>query len=172
MSASALLSEKIPLDFAIIRAGCEDSAAINALAHRIWPVCYEGILTDEQIANMLGAIYDIKALEAQMAEGQEFWLLEVSGKACGYASVIPGKDEILLKKLYLAPDLQGKGLGRTMCEHIIAEYPFAKHVCLYVNKDNLNAQRFYERIGFYKSGSERVRMGDFEFTDFIYIKEL
>lgn len=63
------------------------------------------------------------------------------GRIVGFAGVAGRK----LEMLFLAPDARGRGIGRTVVEHLIKEQGIAR-VC--VNEQNPAARGFYERMGF------------------------
>jgi len=70
--------------------------------------------------------------------------LAVSGdrQAGGFASVRGG----VLEHLYVAPHLQGQGLGALLLAAVKEEIP--RGLRLHVFQRNLSARRFYERRGF------------------------
>ena len=156
-------------------AGPNEATLISSLATRIWPVCYSGILSEAQIANMLKHIYSPASLARQMEECQRFWIMrdEQGNHAHGFIAVLPEKNNgLLLKKLYLLPELQGKGHGSSLLSFALQAFPDAHGVRLYVNRDNLAAQRFYARRGFRVTGEEPVRMGEYDFVDLVMYKPL
>ena len=68
----------------------------------------------------------------------------------GYASYQDlGEGVFKLHKIYVLPDQQGKGTGRFMIEHIIAQVKNnnGTRLQLQVNKGN-KAKSFYEKLGF------------------------
>jgi ribosomal protein S18 acetylase RimI-like enzyme len=158
---------------AFIRPASEkDIPLISELAHRIWPICFAGILTPVQIANMLGHIYSEENLKAEMAKGHRFVLASENAHFVGYASAYKDGDVVWLKKLYLEAAARGKGTGMRLMQAAIAPFLPTKEVRLYVNNENLSAQQFYERAGFIRIASEPLMMGDYAFTDYIYSKAL
>lgn len=60
--------------------------------------------------------------------------------------------EIYLDTIAVDPNIQGRGIGKQLIQHIIEEYVTKNQqiVGLLVDKDNPNAKRLYERIGFQK----------------------
>jgi ribosomal protein S18 acetylase RimI-like enzyme len=158
---------------ATIRPASEkDAELIQAMAERIWPLCFATILTPMQIANMLAHIYSVESLHRQMAEGHRFWIASENGRHVGYVSTYKEKQTIWLRKLYVETVAQGKGTGRRMMETAIAEFLPAEQIKLLVNCDNIAAQAFYERNGFSRTGETQVKMGDYFFTDYVYRKSV
>ncbi len=142
------------------------------LSRRIWPVAYAGVLTEGQIENILSRIYTLENLHAEIAAGHRFWAVFEQDVAQGYASGYRDGDVVWIKKLYVLPEVQGRGLGRALIDTVIAAFTPAKEARLLVNNGNRAAQAAYERLGFAKAADVPVTMGDYVFTDFLYRKPL
>jgi len=138
------------------------------LAHRIWPIAYEGILTPEQIENMLQRIYIRENLEKEIQSGHQFWLAYHDTKPVGYASAYKEDDIIWLRKLYVDVSMQGKRIGSRLMHTTITPFLPAQEIRLFANPYNTSAHTFYERMGFKKIGETPVQMGDWNFNDFIF----
>jgi diamine N-acetyltransferase len=149
-----------------------DMALVIDLAWRIWPLAYAGILTPEQIENLLTRIYDVENLEKECAEGHRFWAAYADGVALGYASGYREGAAVWLKKLYVLPECQGRGVGRALMQSVIDGFAPAEEIRLLVNGGNHTAQAFYARCGFSRAAEVPVQMGDFQFTDFVYVKSI
>ena len=142
-------------------------STVSLLAHRIWPAAYAGILTPAQIDNLLSRIYSPENLRREWVDGHRFWLAH-DDEPVGYASAYRDDGIVWLKKLYVLPQCQGRGIGRALMEAATAAFMPARELRLLVNSGNLPAQRFYERQGFARLAEMPVRMGDFEFVDYVY----
>jgi ribosomal protein S18 acetylase RimI-like enzyme len=150
----------------------KDAEQIGKLAQQIWPVCFAGILSDKQIANILGALYSPQSLRAQMQDGHRFWIAYAEERPVGFVSTYKEASTIWLKKIYLIAELQGKGLGTKLLHTATSAFLPADEIRLLVNRDNLSAQAFYIRLGFQKVGEIPVKMGDFPFVDYIFSKPI
>ncbi len=150
----------------------EHIPAIAALAYRIWPSAYADILTQEQIDNLLAAIYNSANLQDEMEKGHRFWGAYAADAMIGFASAYPQGDIIWLRKLYVLPEHQGQGIGKQLMAEAIGAFADARELRLMVNENNIAAQQFYERTGFQKMSQVPVKMGDFEFVDWVYGKVL
>jgi ribosomal protein S18 acetylase RimI-like enzyme len=150
----------------------QDIPIVSRLAHCIWPVCYADILTAEQIANMLERIYSEENLRKEMAEGHRFWAAYESDAPVGFASAYKENEIVWLKKLYVLPDRQGRGIGKVLMDAAVAAFLPAQELRLLVHRHNLSAQRFYTRAGFARIGEAPVQMGDFHFVDLVFSKRL
>jgi ribosomal protein S18 acetylase RimI-like enzyme len=149
-----------------------DFPLLDDLARRIWPVAYAGILSSEQLENLLSRIYCPENLAKEQAEGHRFWGAFSEGKALGFASGYREDGIIWIKKLYILPEAQGKGAGSALMQAVIEAFSPANEARLFVNSENRAAQNFYKRQGFSCVETTPVKMGDFTFTDFIFAKPL
>lgn len=149
-----------------------DLPLVAELAHRIWPVAYAGVLTADQIANILGSIYTPANLTAEIAAGHRFWAAYDGANALGFASGYRDDAVVWLKKLYVLPTAQGCGVGRALVETVAGAFGEAAEVRLFVNDGNTAAQDFYRRCGFVLVETMPVKMGDFAFTDFIFSRRI
>jgi ribosomal protein S18 acetylase RimI-like enzyme len=136
----------------IRRATEADIPVIRDLAGRIWRECYPGIITPEQIEYMLGWMYSEERIRDELRLGIRYELVESESRPVGYLSTSRVEDSraLHLHKLYLAPELHGRGLGRELLEHVFEHARTAglSLVQLNVNKANIRARRSYEKAGF------------------------
>lgn len=145
---------------------------IKDLAYAIWPIAYGEILSKEQLNYMLDNFYSVDNLSNQMDSGQVFELLLEDKNVIGYLGYeFNCKETGLLKihKIYLLPEMQGKGFGKFMIAEVskIAKSNNQKGVFLNVNKYN-KAKFFYERLGFVISKEEVIDIGnDYVMDDYV-----
>lgn len=157
---------------AVHPASAADFSVIIALARRIWPLAYAGVLTPQQIDNMLEKIYNPDNLAQEMADGHRFWLAALGGEPVAYASAFKKKGVLWIKKLYVDPARQGQGIGKALIAAAIQAFRPASEMRLLANPNNAAAHQFYLRQGFAKIGEVPVRMGDWDFLDFLFSKQL
>jgi ribosomal protein S18 acetylase RimI-like enzyme len=156
-----------------IRALAESEFAIViALARAVWPVAFAGILTPDQIANVVGHIYTPDNLAREWAAGHRFWAAFEGGEALGFAAGYRDGEAAWVKKLYILPKAQGQGIGRALIATIAAHFSPVRELKLLVNDGNVAAQAAYERLGFVRAATLPVHMGDHDFIDYLYIKPL
>ena len=146
----------------------DDLPLIIDIAHRTWPVSYAGVLTPEQITNMLANIYSLPNLAREMAQGHRFWAAYAADEPIGFVSAYREENIIWLRKLYILPDRQGQGIGKALMQTALTALGPADYHRLLVNRDNIAAQSFYKRLGFSLLSETHARMGDFDFIDFIF----
>jgi GNAT superfamily N-acetyltransferase len=162
----------------IVRAAEADLPVIATLAGVIWRACYPGIITHAQIDYMLARMYAHDAMRDEIRfQGIHYDCLFVDDKMAGFASYGPSSEPGVTKlhKLYLLPELQGRGLGSRLLQHCEQEVRAAgaHRLILSVNKRNAKAIAVYQRNGFVIAESVVTDIGGgFVMDDFIMAKEL
>lgn len=135
----------------IRRATVNDIPLIRELTFAIWPQTYSHIISQDQMDFMLEMMYSPASLQKQMEEdGCTFIIVYDEDKAVAFASYNQIKPaNWKLNKIYILPTQQGKGTGKFMLNHIIANIKEqgAKALHLQVNRHN-KAKNFYEKLGF------------------------
>lgn len=134
----------------IRKATLEEAKLIHVLAHQIYYPTYNGVLTKNQMHFMLEKSYTVEALQQSMRSDQDFYLINFQNEDVGFIALKNKNSHILrIEKLYLLPQIQGKGIGSSLID-------FAKKECvrrdksileLNVNRGN-NAYYFYLKVGF------------------------
>ena len=162
----------------IIRATEAGLPAISELAGVIWRACYPGIITSEQIDYMLARMYSLDVLRDEIrSQGIRYDRLLLDGELAGFASYGPTSEPGVMKlhKLYLLPELHGRGLGSRLLQHVEGEVRAGagRRLILSVNKRNAKAIAAYQRNGFRIVESVVTDIGGgFVMDDYIMAKEL
>jgi GNAT superfamily N-acetyltransferase len=156
-----------------------DIPVIHSLAHRIWRTSYKEMLSAEQMEYMLDLMYSHESLEYQIEKQQHTFLIAYEDdNPVGFAAFFP-KYKISpalyrLDKIYVLPDLHGKGIGKKIIDHIISiiKQEGAAVLELNVNRKN-KAVLFYERLGFSIIKEVDVAIGEGYFmNDFVMQKPI
>lgn len=161
----------------IIPAGEEHLMTIAELAGVIWRACYPGIITHGQIDYMLARMYAMDTMREEIrSEGIRYDLLFVNGKPSGFASYGPATEPgvVKLHKLYLLPELHGRGLGSRLLQHCVQAVRArgTRRLILSVNKRNARAIAAYRRNGFVVADSVVTDIGGgFVMDDYVMAKE-
>ncbi len=148
--------------FSIRKAHIEDIPLIRNIAETAFPATYREILTPEQIGYMMEWMYSLPNLHKQMTEEKHIYYIAFhEDDAVGYVSIQQQDEDLFhLQKIYLLPDMQGRGLGRQLFSHALQRikeiHPAPCRVELNVNRSN-KASGFYEKMGL-----SRLREGDFD----------
>jgi GNAT superfamily N-acetyltransferase len=122
----------------IRKATPSDTGTIAALAEKIWMQYYPEIITVEQIRYMLDKMYSAPALQQQMSEGQDFYLLLENEQPIGYCSFSttePG--HYFLHKFYVDTHYHGKGIGTFLLNEMLKQLAPVLTVRLTVNQKKL-----------------------------------
>ena len=92
-----------------------------------------------------------------LVAGYSCWILELDGMINGYGIMTVGAGECHLLNLCIRPDQQGRGLGRTLLEHMldVARDHHAEVAFLEVRPSNVAALRLYADNGFNEVGLRR-----------------
>lgn len=142
---------------------CEaDIQGLAELASEIWHEFFPCILTVAQIDYMVEKFQSVPALQQQIAEGYQYYVLEQNGEKAGYFGVCQKPDSSLfLSKLYVKKSFRGQGLSRIAFEKIcqIAKQLCSHSIWLTVNKYNTHAIQVYQRFGMQKIRSEVTDIG-------------
>ena len=119
---------------------------------------------ETDLEEMVGLWYDASVL-AHSFIPSSFWALnkiamkekylpfvenlvfEEEGKVVGFISLVGER----ICALFVAPEMQGKGIGRDLIEHAMI---LKGNLALRVYRENENALRFYEKRGFVTVGEE------------------
>lgn len=155
-----------------VQLGKDDIFLVNHLAHKVWPVAFKDILEKDQIDYMLDWMYNIPTLEEQVMTGILYYIVKENGVAKGFLGVepnYPDADFLRIHKLYMLPDVQGKGMGRVLLNKAIdVAFDLDLHtIHLNVNRFN-KAVQFYEHCGFKITGEENIDIGkDYLMEDYI-----
>jgi ribosomal protein S18 acetylase RimI-like enzyme len=152
----------------------DDAGAIADIHVRGWQAAYRGLVPD--------AVLDGLSLERRAAgwrqtierQGRELatepataldrtWMVETDAGVVGFAAAGPGRDESAsapegsgeVYAIYLAPEARGRGYGRTLFEHTIADLRARafKPIVVWVFEANPVARRFYGAAGFRADGA-------------------
>ncbi|MBQ7252324.1 MAG: GNAT family N-acetyltransferase [Kiritimatiellae bacterium] len=164
-----------PLAFRRAR-GAKDRETIRRLAEATWPKTFEGILADGQIRYMLSWMYSDEAIEADENAGARWdFALDETGEPVGfveYDGEPKGEERALeLHKVYLVPEMWGAGHGQEALARVLshAREKGAKSVWLRVNRQNVRAQKAYQRAGFGIAAEDAKDIGHgFVMDDYIF----
>ena len=164
-----------PIDITIRPITPPDVPAIAALAREIWQASYPAIITQEQIDFMLEQRYGHERLYDDLEDADK-WLDQalVGERRVGFAFSELRKGEFKLDKLYIHPDVQRRGVGGQMIEHVAARarklgYPA---LVLQVNKRNTKAIASYQKYGFAVRETTVEDLGRYVMDDFVMEKIL
>lgn len=162
----------------ISEAGRNDVKIIQDITYKTWPITYGEILTEEQLNYMLDLFYSDEALTAQLDKREQlFYLISDENSVLGFIGIEHNyKKEAITKihKIYLLPETQGKGIGKSVIESIgkLAVANNSSSLFLNVNRFN-KALHFYEKTGFKIIDEVNIEIGNgYLMEDFVMEKRL
>jgi len=136
---------------------------LRQLAHRIWHAHYPIIISPAQIDYMLERMFATEVLREDLAKGVQWEFAWHEERRAGFLSCVPEPEarRIKLSKLYLLPELHGRGLGQEMLDRVKAHARKieARQIHLTVNKRNERAIRAYQKAGFQITGETVADIG-------------
>lgn len=148
----------------IVVATKEQLAIVKSLAYKIWPNAYETILSKAQLDYMLEMIYSIDSLKKQFDNGHIFLLIEDNQNFIGFASYelnCNNSNKTKLQKLYVLPEIQGKGIGKQVIDYIKEKVVLSNNLALFLNVNKFNkAKDFYQKYGFQIIKEEVIDIGN------------
>jgi diamine N-acetyltransferase len=145
---------------------------IKELAYTIWPVAYGEILSKAQLDYMLNLIYSIESLEQQVDKNHVFLLVEDNNQFIGFASYelnFENSTKTKIQKLYVLPEIQGKGVGKQLINYIKQIAIDFKITDLILNVNRFNkAKEFYLKYGFEITKEVKIDIGnDYIMDDYV-----
>lgn len=141
-----------------------DFETIRAIAKIVWPVTYSEILSDEQLEYMFEMMYSVKSLQEQANKKKHHFIIAYeNNKALGFASYeidCEKTNKTKVHKIYILPNLQGKGIGKRIIEFISNEAIKKQNKAIYLNVNRYNsAKDFYLKIDFKIVKEEDIEIG-------------
>jgi GNAT superfamily N-acetyltransferase len=131
-----------------------DLKAVLEVGRRTWPVTYEPIAGADYVAMGLAKWWTADANIPAIRAGR-VTVAELDGAVVGIAAVGPHEKHLVLWKLYVLPEHQGKGIGSALVESVVAHatglHPEVRITYL---EGNTLAESFYRGKGFVEIGRE------------------
>jgi ribosomal protein S18 acetylase RimI-like enzyme len=161
----------------------DDVTELQHLSRETFYEAFHHLNTDENMKNYLETAFDGKKLEREIRNpSSTFYFIYVDQELAGYTKINVGEaqsdniavDALEVERIYVHSKFQGQGLGKHLIDKAIdVAYELnKKYAWLGVWEINHRAIKFYEEMGFMKSGTHPFYMGDEKQTDFIMIRNL
>ena len=141
-----------------------DAEAVGRIHVESWNVAYRGIMPDDVIAKT-DLAYRTRFWAERIADHEwPVFVIEEDGVCHAFCQMIPSRDPDddpkrvgHITSLHVLPQLRGRGYGRVLMDHVLAEFGRRgfTDVTLWVLEENRNARRFYEKYGFHLDGGTR-----------------
>lgn len=154
----------------------EDIAPVSALARVVWQSTYPALISQAQIDAMLSDRYATPHIRSQLEDPTHgWWVAHQNLTLVGFAHALLDPTDCKLDKLYVHPDTQGQGVGRTLLQSIQqwARRQHAGRLWLQVNRGNTQAITAYQKYGFRIIESRVFDIGDgFVMDDYLMEQRL
>ncbi len=155
--------------------GQEEVETVAELAREIWTSHYGPIIGQEQVDYMLDKFQSPAAINAQLKEGYEYYLLLVNEKSVGYLALVAEGSGLKISKIYVREDYRGRGCGTQLLDYACqqARKQDLERLWLRVNKQNDASIQWYKSKGFTKIKEAKKLIGEgFYMDDYIMEKKL
>jgi len=124
------------------------------VGRRTWPVVYGPIAGEEYVAMGLAKWWTEDATIPAIRAGR-VTVAELDGTVVGIASVGPHENHLVLWKLYVLPEYQGKAIGSALMDAVVASARGVhKEIRLSYLDGNGLAEAFYRSKGFVEISRE------------------
>lgn len=138
---------------------------IRTIAKVVWPVTYGKILSQEQLDYMFEMMYSIESLQKQsQIKRHNFIIAYDDFTPLGFASYefnCENSNKTKVHKIYILPNLQGKGIGKRIIDYISDEALKQNDKAVFLNVNRYNSAKcFYEKVGFSIVKEEDIDIGN------------
>lgn len=120
------------------------------LASELWHEVYRRYYTPKQLDTLIEALQSADAIEADMDDDVNYFLVFMGDKLAGYYAWKMEKTSLHLMHLYLKPEYRGKALGRDIvlaCERLARAEGRGRVWCT-VHVRALPVQQFFKARGY------------------------
>jgi diamine N-acetyltransferase len=153
-----------PLPVSLVPVKVSEVGLVRAMAGRIWPLAYDGIIPASQIDYMLDLMYSEEALNEEIGvKNVGYRWIVVAGEKVGFLAAGPLTDDKVcpLHKFYLLPEAQGRGIGSAALAAflLLAASAAVAALELRVNRQNTRAIALYRKAGFVISREDCLGIG-------------
>ena len=154
----------------------DDFNAIGEIYAQSWKTAYRGIVPQDYLDKLAGSRW------AKVLSGSSFdaYVIREDRKYIGTSSIGAAREEKMVGwgeiiSIYLLPEYFGKGYAEPLFKcavNALCEKGYT-NIYLWVLKENIRAQRFYEKHGFHNSGeASLIEIAGTELTEIRYIKNI
>ncbi len=170
----------------IIRGGkVGDAETLQPLAIRIFNDTFAAnpLNKPEDMRAYIAEAFSLEQTRRELADARAtFYIAEVAGEIIGYAKLeeqtseecVSDAQPIELSRLYVLQDFHGRGIAEKLMNECFAFAARKNYRTMWLGvwEHNFRAQRFYEKLGFYRVGSHIFQLGDDPQIDWVMEKKL
>lgn len=167
----------------IRQCGHADVEALRTIGERTFRETFGALNSEDDMERYISGTFSAERLEDEVGNKNSiFFLLEQDGLPAAYmkvnfdaAQTEKGfSNSIEIQRIYVLDGLKGKGIGRLLVQKAVELGRSMKldFVWLGVWEENIDAQRFYEKIGFKITGEHIFQLGKARQKDYLMTLEL
>lgn len=155
------LKTKESLKIEISPAAPEDARSIREVQYKTWLATYPnkeaGVTVDDIEDRYKDAFTDENIQKRQKrildkTENENYFVAKIDGKVVGFCFVTKNEGRNQLSAIYILPEFQGKGIGKSLWNSVSAFIYTSKDTFVEVVTYNSQAIEFYKRLGFVDTG--------------------
>ncbi|WP_026688919.1 GNAT family N-acetyltransferase [Alteribacter aurantiacus] len=161
----------------------KDLHKLQEISHETFYETFKDQNTPEMMSAYLEKAFNLNQVEKELLNASShFYFVYFNQEVAGYLKVNTdeaqsedmGEESLEIERIYIKSEFQKHGLGKYLLHKAIemAKERNKKSVWLGVWEKNENAIVFYNKMGFFNTGSHSFYMGEEEQTDFIMVKTL
>lgn len=164
-------------DIRVDNAKAGDAAALARVYVETWRTTYAGILPDQVLLNMQASVHEIRFSRWIDQQSDRLFMLAArtgSGRIVGLASAGHARGQPTttgeIYTLYVDPDWQGRGIGRSLLRSCMARLGGAgfRKAILWVLADN-PSRFFYEAAGGIRAAERVERLWNTDLREVSYL---
>ena len=167
----------------IRKATLADVNLISALAITTHYEAYFELDPSHDLADYCINFFNLETVKSELENPkQTYFIVEFQGNAVGFfllregkkIACMEGKNAIELQRIYLIEKMKGKKIGKMMIEKSgeVGREKGYETLWLGVWDKNVEAQRFYEKIGMKNVGVTDFSDGKNSFINFVFAKDI
>lgn len=167
----------------IRKAQAADLRLLSVLAVTTHYEAYFELDLSHNLADYCVNCFNLETVKNELESPQQtFLIVEVGGKAVGFAELregkqipcLAGKHAIEIQRIYVLEKMKGRKIGQALFEKCceIGREKGYETLWLGVWDNNSEAQRFYEKIGMQNVGITDFSDGKNVFLNFVFVLEL
>jgi ribosomal protein S18 acetylase RimI-like enzyme len=139
----------------IRKAEKDDASLLATLGACVWIDTYAPEGVDKVVASYILDEFTRAKLTEKILN-RHVYIVEIDGKAAGYAVLSSDGDSVEMENLYILPRFQTRGFGTRLVEYISDRH---RHIWLSCWAKNERALRFYTSKGFRQTGQTTFELG-------------
>lgn len=152
----------------------EDIPEIRRIAESSWAEDYPEILSRETVDEGVSEWYDPAHIEAELSRSATVLLVAERGdEVVGFVHALWNREEGVIFRLYVAPDVRHRGIGTDLFAHARDELfdRGVERIKAMVLAGNEPGNAFYDHIGFELDGVSETTIGGEQYPENVYVLE-